>query len=72
EPMFQEKTRNFAGKEKILGAMHEGGLPTYEIGLCPLAERVQKQILAFKTNYWDWSRAEKQAEILRKTIKYFS
>ena len=72
EPMFQEKTRNFAGKEKILESEHGGELPTYKTGLCPVAERVQKQILAFKTNYWDWSRAEKQAEILRKTIKYFS
>ena len=72
EPMFREATRNFAGKEKILEATHEGGIPVYPDGLCPVAERVQKQVLAFKTNYWDWSRAEKQADILKHTIQYFS
>ena len=71
EPMFREKTRDFAGKEKVLEAAHEGGVPVYPQGLCPVAERVQKQILAFKTNYWDWDRAEKQAEILRETIAFY-
>lgn len=71
EPMFREKTRNFSGKEKILEKVHEGGLPLYPEGLCPVAERVQKQILAFKTDYWNWERAERQAEILKKTIAHF-
>lgn len=70
EPMFREKTRNFGGKENILKAVN-GDLPTYEMGLCPVAERVQKQILAFKTNYWDWARVEEQAAILKKTIAHF-
>jgi len=56
----------------ILERMHEGGVPSYAPGLCPVAETVQKQIIAFKNNYWDWSRAEKQAEILKKTIRHFS
>jgi len=72
EPMFRESTRNFSGKENILEAVHKGGLPIYPDGLCPVAERVQKQILSFKTNYWDWRRAEKQAEILRKTIAFYA
>lgn len=71
EPMFQSATRNFSGKEKILEATHEGGIPTYAVGLCPVAEKVQKQILALKTNYWDWERAERQADILKKTIAFY-
>src|SRR3989344_339700 len=71
EPMLQNATRNLSGKEKVIKATHKGKLQKYEAGLCPVAERVQKQILAFKTNYWDWSRAERQARILKKTISYY-
>lgn len=69
EPMFQ--TKDFAGKERIIEKFHPEPLQVWKEGLCPVAEKVQKQILAFKTNYWDWSRAEKQAEILKKTIASF-
>lgn len=69
EPMFQQK--NFTGKEKVLEATYQGAYQSWGPGLCPVAERVQQQILAFKTNYWDWERAERQAEILKKTIAYF-
>lgn len=72
EAMFQEATRNFAGKEKVITETYEGTLQNYSAGLCPVAERVQRQILAFKTNYWDWERAKKQAEILRKTIAFYA
>jgi perosamine synthetase len=41
-------------------------------GLCPVAESLQKKLLQFKTNYWDWAEAERQSEILRKTIAYFN
>jgi len=40
----------------------------YEPGLCPNAEYLQKRMLQFKTNYWNGSDAERQAEILRRTI----
>jgi perosamine synthetase len=43
----------------------------YEAGLCPTAERLQKRMVQFKTNYWDMAEAEQQAEILYKTIKQF-
>ena len=69
EPMFQ--TMNFSGKEKVIAATYEGQLQKWTPGLCPVAEKIQQQILAFKTNYWDWERAEKQAAILRKTIEFF-
>jgi perosamine synthetase len=71
EPMFQEATRDWSGKEEIIKATYKGTLSNYAPGLCPVAERVQKQILAFKTNYWDWERAEKQANILKQTIAHF-
>lgn len=69
EPMFQ--TMNLSGKESVIKATYKGTLQEYTLGLCPVAEKVQQQILAFKTNYWYWERAEKQADILKKTILYF-
>ena len=44
----------------------------YELGLCPVAERIQKQIMQFKANYRDLKLAEMKAGILRKVIKKFS
>ena len=41
----------------------------YEKGICPIAEKLQPRMLQFKTNYWDFTDAEKQAEILKKTLK---
>lgn len=49
----------------------EGIWQTYETGLCPNAEYLQPRMLQLKTNYWDLSEAENQAEVLRKTIKEF-
>lgn len=43
----------------------------YENGLCPIAEYLQTRMIQLKTNYWDLNEAEKQAEILSKTIKQF-
>lgn len=69
EPMFQNM--NFSGKENVIKRIYEGKLQKYKKGLCPVAETIQPQILAFKTNYWDWNRAVKQADILKKTIKFY-
>ena len=35
------------------------------------AEYLQKRMLQFKTNYWEPDEAERQAEILRKTVREF-
>jgi perosamine synthetase len=70
EPMFQ--TGDFSGKEKVIEATYKGELQKWAPGLCPVAEKIQRQILAFKTNYWDWERAEKQAKILKQTIAHFN
>jgi len=37
-------------------------------GLCPVAENLQRGILAFKTNYLDMRIAQEQAEILRNVL----
>ena len=43
----------------------------YEEGLCPVAEKVQKQIMQIKTNYRDLELAKQKADILYKLIKRY-
>lgn len=43
----------------------------YEEGLCPVAERVQKQIMQMKTNYRDLELAKQKADILYRVIKRY-
>lgn len=49
----------------------EGVWQKYQKGLCPNAEYLQSRMIQLKTNYWDLSEAEKQGEVLAKTIKEF-
>ncbi len=44
----------------------------YEEGMCPVAEKVQKQIMQVKTNYRDLDLAKRKAEILYQLIKKYS
>jgi perosamine synthetase len=44
----------------------------YTPELCPRAEFLQPRLVQLKTNFGDLAAAEKQAEILRKTISMFS
>jgi len=67
EPMFEKLT--LLGRERFISAEN---ITHYKPGLCPVAERLQKRLMQFKTNYWDISQAHLQAEILRKTLKQFS
>ncbi len=67
EPVFLNM--NFLGREKYIKTY---GNYEYREGLCPIAESLQPRLLQFKTNYWDECNAVKQAQILRKTIEYFS
>jgi perosamine synthetase len=66
EPMFQKL--NLLGRERFISPEN---LATYKLGLCPVAEKIQPQLMQFKTNYWDLSRAHEQAEILQKTLSVF-
>lgn len=67
EPMFEKLT--LLGRERFISAEN---IAQYKPGLCPVAERLQKRLMQFKTNYWDISQAHVQAEILRKTLKQFA
>lgn len=60
EPMFEH--RNLLGRENNLTRNNYGK------GLCPIAEDLQPRLLQFKTNFWNSIDAEKQADILKKTI----
>lgn len=64
EPMFQKMA--FLGREKELTRK------CYDKGLCPNAESLQPRLLQFKTNYWNFEDAKKQADYLEKAIKFFS
>lgn len=66
EPMFRNKA--FLNKEKL------GIYDSYDYKdvHCSNAEFLQPRLLQFKTNYYNANAAEKQAEILGKTIAYFN
>lgn len=44
----------------------------YEEGICPVAEKIQKKIMQFKTNYRDLELAKIKADVLSKTIRKFA
>lgn len=66
EPMFN--SMNLLGREKYISDKNKD---SYKKGLCPNAEWLQPRLFQFKTNYWEFSDAEKQAEILNATLKKF-
>lgn len=43
----------------------------YEEGMCPVAERIQKQIMQIKTNYRDVELAKQKADILYRLIRKY-
>jgi perosamine synthetase len=63
EPMFQEMC--LLGREDFIS---QGNKDRYIEGSCPVAERLQPRLVQFKTNYWNIVDAQKQAEILSKTL----
>lgn len=60
EPLFQKEVQGFPGIRQRYGR-----------GLCPNAEYLQPRLVQLKTNYWDFHDAEKQARILRMTLRSF-
>jgi perosamine synthetase len=66
EPMFQNL--NLLRREKFISAEN---IARYKPGLCPVAESIQPRLMQFKTNYWELSHAEKQADVLRRTLASF-
>jgi perosamine synthetase len=66
EPMFEDL--KFLGREKFIS---KDNLKKYRSNPCPVAETLQKQLVQFKTNYWNLNEAEVQAEVLLKTLRSF-
>lgn len=66
EPMYRDM--NLGGREKLI---KKYGTYQYGQGLCPVAERIQPQLLQFKTNYWDERDSIRQAQILKATAEHF-
>jgi len=66
EPMFTNL--DLLGRESLISDKNK---QFYKEGLCPTAEKIQKELLCFKTNYWDINDANRQADILVKTLEYF-
>jgi len=67
EPMFTNM--NLLGREAFITPENKS---RYKIGLCPIAEKLQGQLFQFKTNYWNYTDAERQADILRSTLSSFN
>lgn len=68
EPMF--KNMVLEGREVFLREPFNTYTPhRYDKGICPIAEKLQPRMLQFKTNYWNLKDAEKQADVLQKTLK---
>jgi len=66
EPLF--KNLDLLGRETFIS---EENLKFYKEGLCPNAEYLQPRLMQFKTNYWNLDDANRQAEILHKTLSVF-
>ena len=49
-----------------------GRLPDYRDVSCPVWERIQPRVIQLKTNYFDLDEARRQAEVLARTIGFFS
>jgi len=64
EPLISERTF-----EKRLPDIYSR--VEYEKGLCPVAEKVQKQIMQIKTNYRDLALARQKADVLHKLINKY-
>ena len=62
EPLF---------RDELFGARKRFIARKYQRGLCPVAERIQPQLVQFKTNFWNGADAEQQADVLLKTLQSF-
>jgi len=72
EPVFQNGSLRRASAARPADAPPSSGTAqSYGPGLCPVAESLQPRLLQFKTNYWDAFGAERQADVLARTIAHF-
>ncbi len=66
EPAFEKL--KFLNRENFISP---NNLKKYKNNPCPNAKFLQPKLLCFKTNYWDWSDAINQSNILKETLKSF-
>ena len=66
EPAFANL--NLLGREKLLTRSAD---EIFSDGTCPISEKLQPRILAFRTNEWTVRGLREQATALRKTIQQF-
>ena len=66
EPAFVNL--KFLNRENFISTTN---ISKYKSNPCPNAKYLQPRLLCFKTNYWDWDDAIKQADVLKKTLKSF-
>jgi len=67
EPMFENMS--LLGREKFISNQN---IELYQLGSCPVAEKIQPRLLQFRTNYWDIEEAYNQGEALHKTLDFFA
>lgn len=73
EPVF--RNMNFYGDAMKAPNFHElykGSVKSYNLGDCPVFEKIQPTIFQFKTSFNYWEKALEQAEVLKRTIEYFN
>ncbi len=68
EPIFQNR-KFLGGFFPIDSEIYKGRKQEYKPGLCPVAESIQPKLMQFRTNYYNLPEAEKQADVLAKTIR---
>jgi len=56
----------------LLGKKFKENNVEYKKGLCPIAEKIQPNLILLKTNFVDLDYAKSQADALQKTIKELS
>ena len=52
-------------------AFQNGSCGNFEPGICPIADKVQPNLMQFKTHFGDEQTINQQAEALQKTINFF-
>ena len=71
EPVFASLSREVAQSPERY-PQWAGRMPDYREVTCPVWDRIQPRIMQFKTNYFDYDSAARQAQALGDTIEHFS
>ncbi len=72
EPTFRQM--NFYGdayRAPNFHPMYQGKVKSYQVGDCPVIERIQPTIAQFKTSFQSYEKAKQQAQVLAETVRHF-